>query len=462
MVEGSESHTRTSHPYEILDAWWGQHFDLRLGERLRLPFEQALDLYEHCTNYSVTALKLSKPSPHQIQPVLSPWPTEAQDIIFASAQARQMIDLLTGPSGSGYAYSRYAGAFVFDMQGSMRPIGDYKMWPKVASSAMFEQKMKEINALALYSDRVNLYIDSLLPMPPEIDMQTARDSWAADVVQRLRILACLRPLYGAGGVEIGAGGVEPRNEQRMSATAINTMTLESGESEQFLDHIELILEGNAPSEGLLRDLVGRALAIPIAESRLNGAAIDGGQLFIDRPATKRIVKDSLAVASGRPVDTLMQQWLSISLPVPDGNLSSILWATQLLRADSSQFDEWRVAVTEALQYAASLTAGTEHADITEPFAQKLGPMVKKLRTETSRTHAFRGGLKESFITLGLGGVGVAGVAAVGGGVADAAAGAAATALGAAALAFIRSRQKPTNPNPSLEVFLSLGLDARRN
>jgi hypothetical protein len=450
------SGTWTSHPYAVLDAWWGEHFDLPIAIRLPLPLDQALSLHDFCSNFRLAPLKIPTASDYHLQPVLSPWSTEAEDLIFAAAGARQFIDILTAKSHAAYAYFRYAGAFVLDSTGKVaRPIGDYKLWTRSNTNAMFEKKTREINTLALYGDRVNLGIESLLPEPPAWEKETAQEAWLGDVNSRLRILACLRPLYDTGALEIGKVG--PDEKEGFPKTTPNELLIAEDEYELVLENIDLILEGNAPPEEVLRAFMAHSLVIPQVEKVLEGAMVDGGQLFFDSPVTQRIAGRKFAEVTNRPVDAFLKQWLSVSLPIPGGNLGEMLWAAQALRREEKLFSDWRTAVTESLQYASSLTGSDSHQDFTRFFSQRLEPVVGKLRTDLSRTEVFRKGISESFVTLGLGSAGVLGVGMAGGNVVDAVATGLATTLGTAALGFVRSRRASANPNPALDVFLSLGL-----
>lgn len=461
----SDAQARTStgerDPYSVLDAWWGERLDWRLAERLDLPLDQALDLYEHCSSFSLRPLRVPASAHHELHPVMNPWPLEAEETIFAAGQARQFIDLLSGSAGAGYAYIRYAGNFRFESSDSdLRPIGDYKLFTRTNTWGTLSRKLTEVSATALYAHKVYLHTDSVLPSPPAIQKESAQHAWLSDVRQRLRVFAFLRLLSDAKAVEIGRTAAE--RSAQLSTEDAKHLTLADDEVAEFFADLSLIREGNAPPENTLRNLMASSLILPRVTDGLIGTALSGGQWFTSDRPVERIVRQLLAREVERPVDSLMRRWISLSLPYPNGSFAEALWATQMLRADSELYSEWRTGVTEALQYASNLTEGGSNRELATVFAEKLGPHVAALRTEVSRAQSRREAAKESLITLGIGSVGVAGVAAVGGGVADAAIGAGVGAVGVAIQRFIAALRKPVSANPARDVFVALALDRPRS
>lgn len=446
--------------YDPLDSWWGERFGPEIGDRIALPLDQAVSLYEHVAKAKIPEFTESS-LPYALEPVVRPWVTEMHEINRAVAQARLTTSMILGEVGT-YGFVHYWGVHRIDGSDPKvsHPVGPFGVVTQENGWPNLEARILRLNMLAMYAHRVRLAIHDVLPRMPDPELPDgARAAWLNDVNRRLAILAKLRPLQSTGAVDFGR---PPAAQEEASARleSSSEWRISDDDEEDFLQNLQFAIKGSseriANPEAWFRHWIAQNLMAKQMLVMFNNATVPGGHVLAETSIAERAFGATIAETTTLPSSRLMQRYIDLKLPVPTGNVAEVCAATYNLRRDNDSFERWRAGLTDSLT-AMSFMVKDEAPlqQVRAAFAEHLRPGVKSVQREIDKQTNMRAGLKSAATGLVVGGVGLSGAVLAGDSLAQNAASLGGATVTSAVIQFLASRR--ARNSPEWDAYVALGL-----
>jgi hypothetical protein len=439
--------------YGVLDTWYGERLNSSVAARSKdLPLDQAVSLYEHIKEHSYSSLNTDE-VPGSLRPLINPWLIDRFEVQALIGAAQTSVALLTGETGMfGIGES---GAFRLPDGGQAAGLG---IRARADWTRAFTDQVNTICRMALYAHRVRMPVWPLLPTPPkDSDLW---DTWLADVKFRLMLLATLRPLYDIGVLEVGA---PVRRQEFVSAQEIlnSLRSLKTALGSDIQDaYLEIEVSGGPKNavgvDQFVKRLIGNGITVHRAAWQLQQRSDLGGNLFPRTRSERAALEATLHEAVAPRDEDLLQSLLTVPVPEPQ-----LLIPAEIarLRAQEDAFENWRMALTHALQSVLDIVPSDQwQTESRTRLTEQLSPEVQRLQRMTKHGR-FGSMFVDSIRNFIIGGVLFAGAttAAHGGAFLPGLAGGGATAVSGAAYDYLRGRSDVRRGKAMLDVFTTFGL-----